>query len=59
MTVFEMAEDLAEHEYIHSMSGELLDLARQSLRAHWLYKAYRDPEGLQAAYNDMTGGSET
>ena len=50
-----MAEELAEYEYIHSTSGTLLNLARQSLRSHWLDRAYRDPEDIREAHKDMLG----
>ncbi len=50
-----MAEELAEFEYIHSDVGTLMNLAKQSLRSHWLDQAYRDPEVVRKAHKDMTG----
>lgn len=59
MTPQQMAEDLAEYQYLHSTPTELLNLAKQAMREYWLDQSYRDTDYIQSAYNDMTGETKT
>ena len=55
LTAVEMAEELAEFEYLHYGAAELLELSKVYIRSSWLDRAYRDPEDIRRAHKDMLG----
>lgn len=51
----DMAEELAEREYVSLQVFEMMAIARRHIRDKWLDRAMREPQDVREAYNDMTG----
>ena len=46
----DMAEELAEREYVSLTIYELMDMARDTLREKWLQRAIESPQEVREAY---------
>lgn len=54
----DMAEELAEREYVSLTVYEMMDMCRDTLRWKWLQRAIDSPEEIREAYKSLNPGSE-